>query len=134
MSFLITPKESILAPFDLVCCVNGKTPTEYYNAIGAESEVEVNNGDGTFTTTWTYDSPASPTFTVCCKGIVTVSSITNVTIVVFVNGNATVSVETGASKQINFSEYTTTGPCGVIVELSTFAGGDPGGISFSIKI
>ena len=133
MSFLIRPLESVIDPVELVCCIDGKTPTEYYNAIDQEFEEVVDNGDGTFTTTWTYDSPASPTFKVCCKQTVTVTSITNVTLSVFVAGEQTESVATGESKEVNFNDDTTPGPCGVVVELDTFADG-AGGISFSITI
>jgi hypothetical protein len=71
MDHLITPKEKVLTPGEYHCCINGKTPTEYDSApSSAFSESTVDNGDGTWTTTWVMDGTQTVLwqvlFTLCC--------------------------------------------------------------------
>jgi len=53
MSFLIRPNKSKIDPPKLVCCVDGKTPTEPEDFTDDFIEDTVDNGDGTRTVTWT---------------------------------------------------------------------------------
>ena len=72
MSFIIKPLESILDAPKLICCINGKTETEFSGADeDAFSESIVDNEDGTFTTTWTMNGEQSSIFEIlfkmCCS-------------------------------------------------------------------
>tara|TARA_R110002167_G_C12303989_1_gene617448 strand:+ start:93 stop:578 length:486 start_codon:yes stop_codon:yes gene_type:complete len=78
MSFLIRPLESILDAPALVCCVDGKTPTESdpEDFSANFTEVTVDNGDGTHTTTWTTISDdegiTAFNFYLCCSSKVVI--------------------------------------------------------------
>jgi hypothetical protein len=146
MSFIIKPLESVLEAPKLVCCINGKTPTEGDNFDGTIEELlteeTVNNGDGTYTTTWTTTGAGSDIFNtlefkLCCTDETEViwSSVDVSAFIgsVFTGNGITKNfstVDPSGSNTTDLSEL--GGPCGISVQLQWEAFGPADTWSFSI--
>lgn len=146
MSHFITPLKSILEAPKLVCCIDGKTPTEGDNFDGTIEELlteeTVDNEDGTHTTTWTTTGEGSDIFNtlefrLCCSGeaVVVWTSVDVSAFIgsVFVGNGITKNFSTtdqSGSETTDLSEL--GGPCGISVQLQWEAFGPTDTWSFSI--
>ena len=153
MSFLIRPMESPTGDGTLVCCIDGKSPTEADDLATYLSEETVDNGDNTHTTTWTWIGgdveELHMFFKLCCADKITISWTSHLlgTITLVNNGSVEdLGPEDDFFEHIVISDADTwsstdggdggdpysfeVGPCGMSVDLGWFP--DNGSGSFSI--
>tara|TARA_R110002153_G_scaffold204387_1_gene357234 strand:+ start:659 stop:1081 length:423 start_codon:yes stop_codon:yes gene_type:complete len=137
--FRIRPKPKFYDSSTLVCCdvaLGGRTPTEWFANDDALTEVVVDNGDGTYTTTWSYIPASPPTFdervafVLCCATDITISYGSLLEIISINDGDYYLDGLLGTTgSTVLDSTVLNRGACGNNVELYF---GPSGSGSFSI--
>lgn len=116
----------------MVCCIDGKSPTEADDLSELLDEVTEDNGDGTHTTTWTWIGGEVEElhmfFKLCCTSEITITWTNHLLGTFTLVNNGTVD---DLGPEDDFFEHITISDSGSWNSLSGGDGGDP--YSFEIS-